>query len=153
MVVGCGDDDAAIANSAPLVADQGFTVSEDVVVGLSIGTLEASDPDGNSLVFKIEELSEPTFEIDSLSGELYLISPLNFNERSTYSIVASATDGLLDTEAMVTINITPSDAVVNFPAFPGNTFFDGVLRDADYWSDEPKILSAGLGFCDIIGIL
>ena len=30
--------------------------------------------------------------------------------------------------------------------------FDGALEGADYWSDEPKILSAGLGFEGIIGI-
>src|SRR5688500_12555306 len=30
---------------------------------------------------------------------------------------------------------------------------DGSLVDADYWSDEPKILSAGLGFDNIIGII
>ena len=29
--------------------------------------------------------------------------------------------------------------------------FDGVLKEADYWSDEPVILSAGMGFEGIIG--
>ena len=29
--------------------------------------------------------------------------------------------------------------------------FDGALKDADYWSDEPVILSAGMGFEGIIG--
>ncbi len=44
------------------------------------------------------------------------------------------------------------EATVNCPAFPGSSFFDGVLEDADYWSDQPEILSAGLGFSDIVGI-
>ena len=30
--------------------------------------------------------------------------------------------------------------------------YDGSLRSADYWSPEPKILSAGLGFDNIIGL-
>src|SRR5690606_27326749 len=30
--------------------------------------------------------------------------------------------------------------------------YDGKLVDADYWSEEPKILSAGLGFVGILGI-
>ena len=152
MVVGCGDDDA-ITNSAPIVADQEFTVPEDAVEGLPIGTVEASDADGDQLTFSIAELNtEGTFRIDSLSGEIILSETLNFNERSTYSLLTTVSDGLSDVEATITINVTPSDAVVNFPAFPGNSFFDGVLRDADFWSDEPKILSAGLGFCDIMGI-
>src|SRR5690606_4383223 len=32
------------------------------------------------------------------------------------------------------------------------TFFDGRVCSADYWSEEPAILSAGLGFSDIIGV-
>ena len=33
-----------------------------------------------------------------------------------------------------------------------SSFFDGRVCSADYWSDEPEILSAGLGFSDIIGL-
>ena len=44
------------------------------------------------------------------------------------------------------------ETMVNYPAGPFATFFDGELVGADYWSEEPKILSAGLGFCDIGGI-
>jgi hypothetical protein len=32
-----------------------------------------------------------------------------------------------------------------------NQLFDGALKEADYWSDEPVILSAGMGFEGIIG--
>ncbi len=32
------------------------------------------------------------------------------------------------------------------------SFYNSNLAGADYWSDEPKILSAGLGFTDIIGV-
>ncbi len=44
------------------------------------------------------------------------------------------------------------DTIVTFPIGPLTTFFDGELVGADYWSEEPKILSAGLGFCDIGGV-
>ncbi len=36
--------------------------------------------------------------------------------------------------------------------FPFNGFYDGELVAADYWSEEPEILSAGFGFDGIIGI-
>ena len=44
------------------------------------------------------------------------------------------------------------DTIIRYPAGPFTTFFDGDLIGADYWSDEPKILSAGLGFSDIVGV-
>jgi sugar lactone lactonase YvrE len=39
-------------------------------------------------------------------------------------------------------------------SYPGllSALFDGNLEGADYWSEEPKILSAGVGFCDIVGV-
>ena len=145
IFMGCSKDDEGIMNVAPSMADQSFTVLEDAIVGLAIGTVEASDPDGDSLVFSLTELnSEPTFEINSLSGEITPIRALNFNELSSYSLIATVTDGQLDTEATITINVTPSDAVVNFPPFPGNTFFNGVLRGqcgaprAEVWPVESQ---------------
>ncbi|GAB5473094.1 MAG: hypothetical protein Mars2KO_11930 [Maribacter sp.] len=45
-----------------------------------------------------------------------------------------------------------TDFTILYPQFPTDAFFDGNIVNADYWSDEPKILSAGLGFCDIVGI-
>ena len=49
------------------------------------------------------------------------------------------------------LNMAMAQTTVNYPAGPLATFFDGDLIEADYWSEEPKILSAGLGFCDIVG--
>lgn len=46
----------------------------------------------------------------------------------------------------------PIDTTITVPTGPFASFFDGTLEGADYWSDEPKILSAGLGFSDIVGI-
>ena len=33
-----------------------------------------------------------------------------------------------------------------------NALYDGVLEDADYWSDEPLLLSASFGFDGIVGV-
>ena len=42
---------------------------------------------------------------------------------------------------------------VSSPQNPlAGSFFNGQVCSADYWSDEPQILSAGLGFSDIIGL-
>ncbi|MFN3199546.1 MAG: phospholipase [Bradymonadia bacterium] len=41
-------------------------------------------------------------------------------------------------------------------SYPSNqlftALFDGNLIDADYWSEEPQLLSAGLGFSDIVAV-
>ena len=42
---------------------------------------------------------------------------------------------------------------VTYPQGPLATPYDGNLIAADYWSDTPKILSAGVGFADIVGVV
>ncbi len=54
---------------------------------------------------------------------------------------------------LTTISVSFSQETrITYPAGPLATFFDGDLIGADYWSDEPKILSAGLGFDGIVGV-
>ena len=45
-----------------------------------------------------------------------------------------------------------ADVTIQYPQMPGSFFFDGRLEGADYWSEEARILSATLGFCDIVGV-
>ncbi|NRB47939.1 MAG: T9SS type A sorting domain-containing protein [Saprospiraceae bacterium] len=52
----------------------------------------------------------------------------------------------------ISISVSIGQEMITYPAGPFTTFFDGELIGADYWSEEPKILSAGLGFCDIVGV-
>jgi hypothetical protein len=44
------------------------------------------------------------------------------------------------------------DTVITYPIGPFATFSDGDLIGADYWDSIPRILSAGLGFSDIVGV-
>jgi hypothetical protein len=53
--------------------------------------------------------------------------------------------------SIVGVAIVLLSGVIFFVDFVGQTF-DGVLEGADYWRDEPLILSAGLGFDNIIGV-
>ena len=47
----------------------------------------------------------------------------------------------------------PVATTVTFPQGPLATAYDGNLIAADYWSDTPEILSAGVGFSDIVGVV
>jgi len=62
--------------------------------------------------------------------------------------IADASDGEPDASAP-----DASGSVVTTPPGPLAALFDGDLLAADYWTDEPAILSATLGFSDIVGIL
>ncbi|MDB9912722.1 hypothetical protein OAD06_00265 [Flavobacteriaceae bacterium] len=46
----------------------------------------------------------------------------------------------------------PITRTITYPTGLFSLMYDGELEGADYWSDEPMILSAGVGFSDIVGI-
>ena len=74
----------------------------------------------------------------------------------TYEITYTATDASGNssqaTRTVVVLEDTLQSATITTPPAPFSLFFDGTLKGADYWSDEPQILSAGMGFDGIIAI-
>lgn len=48
--------------------------------------------------------------------------------------------------------ISWSQNTYTYPIGPFGALFDGELIEADYWDTVPRILSAGVGFCDIVAI-
>ena len=55
---------------------------------------------------------------------------------------------------LITLNCSTATGQITYtyPNQPFNVMFDGELVEADYWDTIPKILSAGIGFCDIVAI-
>lgn len=51
-----------------------------------------------------------------------------------------------------TISTLFGQVTYTYPGPPFDVMFDGELVEADYWDTIPKILSAGLGFSDIVAI-
>lgn len=153
-IAGCSnDDETSPANAAPTMMAQSFTVSESAEMGTSIGIIVASDAEDDPLTFSIMDgNADAVFSLNAASGELSLAQALDSEAPNTYLLTVQVSDGQGTAEAAITIAVTPLETTINCPAFPGNSFFDGRLEDADYWSDQPAILSAGLGFCDIVGI-
>lgn len=75
----------------------------------------------------------------------------------TYQLVYGAVDGNGKTATVTRdVVVLPDEDLSSSVSRPQNpvaaTFFDGRLCAADYWSTEPSILSASLGFSDIVGI-
>lgn len=93
-------------NSSPTIADQTFSISEDAIMGASIGTVSASDADNDTLTFSISSgNSDDVFSMNSSSGEITLAGTLDFETKPAFSLSISVSDGEESSSATVTINL------------------------------------------------
>jgi poly(3-hydroxybutyrate) depolymerase len=97
--------------------------------------------------------------IDDVDGEIDVVTEgeVDTSVPGSYPLTYTATDMsgnaasasrevvVLEDESLTSSVSRPENPVVA-------SFFDGHVCSADYWSEEPEILSAGLGFSDIIGL-
>ena len=133
------------SNSAPVVdagADQ--SVAEDETVQLSP---TVSDADNDTLTYSWSRISGPYMQFsDSMIEAPSFIAP---DVASPQDIVfeLSVSDGTETVTDSITVSVSPvpeSQLV--------STLFNGALTAADYWAEDPMILSAGMGFDNIIAI-
>ncbi|MEL6183328.1 MAG: immunoglobulin-like domain-containing protein [Myxococcota bacterium] len=151
LVAGCGDEPPEEAVIAP-----GDGSQEDVAP--PVITLN-----GNS---RIEVVYGAVFEdlgaraIDDVDGEVTVTMEGDLNTMSSgsyrlsYVAIDSAGNPASASREVVVLEDEDLSSSVSRPTNPliASTFFDGRLCGADYWSMTPQILSAGLGFSDIIGV-
>ena len=118
------------ANDAPVFAAETATrdVAENTASGHNIGAaFTASDQDaGDTLTYTLDETSATVFDIDS-KGQMKTKASLDYETKSSYSVILSLTDGKdassnPDTAAddTVTVSITVTDAN-DAPAFAAET--------------------------------
>ena len=148
----CGGDDSGSttpvsppSNSAPVVdagADQ--SVAEDEMVQLSP---TVSDTDNDALTYSWSRISGPYMQFsNSMTEAPSFIAP---DVASPQDIVleVSVSDGTETVTDRITVSVSPA------PENPlVSTTFNGALMAADYWAEDPMILSAGMGFDNIIAI-
>ncbi|MEO2053216.1 MAG: BspA family leucine-rich repeat surface protein [Allomuricauda sp.] len=98
-------------NGAPKIQAQAYTVSENISDTQIIGTIVATDPDGDTLSYNISTNDGDLFEITT-AGELSLAAgkSLNYATATQHQITVSVTDGSASANGQVTINVT--EAVV-----------------------------------------
>ena len=115
--------DGGFVNAAPVFPDQDFTtegdqsdrtsreVPENTEAGQSIGPpVSAQDEDDDLLIYTLSGPDAEFFRIGRRDGQLKTETPLNFEARSSYTVVVSATDPFGATDSIeVTINITDED--------------------------------------------
>ncbi len=100
-IIACKKDDAP-ANIAPIVADQTFSVAEDIASNTPFATVVATDE--NELTFTITTNSNDLFTINN-TGELSLVEGknLDFETATTHIIALEVFDGELTTRSTITV--------------------------------------------------
>ncbi len=83
------------------------TVAEDIHTGGYIGTaVSATDPYNDPLTYTLSGADASSFAIDATTGQLRTSIQLDYETRSTYTVIVNVTDGTLTSSITVTINVT-----------------------------------------------
>ncbi|MDA9765784.1 S8 family serine peptidase [Gammaproteobacteria bacterium] len=104
-------------NSPVFTSDATFSADENQT---SIGTVTATDADGDTITYSISGTDSESVSINSSSGVLTFNSAPNYESKTSYSIVASASDGVNETNQNVTITI---NNINEAPAFTSSASF------------------------------
>ncbi|CAH0999302.1 hypothetical protein LEM8419_00600 [Neolewinella maritima] len=137
------------ANTAPAIAAQTFTVAEDAEVGAELGTVVASDADGDVLSYTISSGNAAgDFAIDPQSGLITVFNELDFDQTAEYVLDVAVSDGEASSTATVTINVTDvEEPVVGCsPLSTLNCDRIGVTLPFSLTFDGPAGGIAGTGF-------
>ena len=103
------DMDETPPNRAPVFADGSRTIRKvaenvpDVDVGAPI---TATDADNDTLTYTLSGSDAVSFDIDSTTGQLSTRATLDYETKSTYTVIVTASDGTLTNTITVTINVT-----------------------------------------------
>src|SRR6056300_658173 len=115
------DEPATIAAS---VSASSF--AENTAIGASIASVDANDPEGNSVTFTLAGTGSDNFSIDA-SGNITLATGLDFETTSSYEITVVADDGTFASTEVITITVADVNeaptliASQAFNAFQENT--------------------------------
>ncbi|MFK7953201.1 MAG: cadherin domain-containing protein [Ekhidna sp.] len=125
MTINLNDVDETV-NQAPQIVDQTFTIDENSENGSVVGTIVASDPDNDELTYSITAGNmNSAFAIDVSTGSITVSNSgeLDFETTPTFSLTVEASDGELNANATMTINLNDVDETVNqAPQIADQTF-------------------------------
>ncbi len=100
-------------NEAPVIAsDTAATrsVPENTRPGTNIGSaVAATDPDDDDLTYRLGGTDAVSFDIDSTNGQLKTKAALDYEDKNSYSVTITVSDGTLTDTIDITINVTNID--------------------------------------------
>ena len=95
-------------NQAPVFATADLEVAEAAPVGTVVGTLQATDADGDVLTYAITAGNTgDVFALNATSGELTLAGTLDHASVPEYSLTVTASDGRATTPATQVVRVRP----------------------------------------------
>ncbi len=132
-------------NRAPAFSADTATrsVAENTVTGQDIGAaITATDADGDDLEYGLSGTDAASFSIVSTSGQLRTKATLDYENKSSYEVTVSVSDGNGGTDNItVTINVT--DVQENrAPTFSADTATRSVAEDTDTGQDIGAAITA-----------
>ncbi|XP_068187350.1 protocadherin Fat 3 [Antennarius striatus] len=121
-----------VVNKAMPVFDKpfyGVTVREDVAVSTSVLCINATSPEGQSIIFTIAN-GDPSFQFDIGfdTGIISVIYPLDYETVQYYRLTVKATDTLTGAKSDVDVDIVVLDVNDNSPLFL-NISYSSVLAE------------------------
>lgn len=106
-------------NDAPTASGGSFSIAENSPSGTSIGSVAASDPDGDTLSFQIVSGNTGgAFSINEATGQIQVANSiaLDFETMPLFSLVVSATDGGgLSSQATVIVSLSDVQEIIAVP--------------------------------------
>ena len=116
-------------------ASYAFTVAEDAGISTTIGTVEATDPEGGTVIyFDITAGDDDNlFAVDALAGRLVVAVPLDYESTASHTLTVRAVtpEGAATT---VTVTVTVTD-VAEPPVFGATSYAFSVAGDAALEAD------------------
>ncbi len=138
------------ANESPAGAAQTFEVSEGAAVSVELGTLQASDPDGDTLTWSLDAAADIPFAVGATSGAVTVAGPIDFEAVRSYEFTARAADaGGASISFLVTVNVVDVDEGPEDADF-AVTVLEGGSVDIDVSGRHRDPEGRALGVDDII---
>lgn len=109
-------------NQTPQIANQTFGLDENSPVGTSVGNVEATDNENETIAFAILSGNDlGAFQIDASTGELRVLdaSVLDYETVTSFELEVSASDGNSNGTGLITINL---ENVNEAPEITSETF-------------------------------
>jgi len=97
-----------IVNRGPVISDATFAIDENSAVGTEVGTVTASDPDGDVLTYSIVTGNDlGAFQLDASTGTISILDsePLDFEVNPTFNLAIQVSDSELTDLGIITINL------------------------------------------------
>ncbi|RLC22082.1 MAG: hypothetical protein DRI57_00710 [Deltaproteobacteria bacterium] len=129
-------------NEPPDIAPQNFNVNENSPCDTFVGTVEATDPEGDTITYEvIGGDGQGVFNVNPQTGEITVACPaadLNFETKPEYTLDVRVTDAYgLENQAVMTITLVdlPEGPIVDLNG-PGSSGGDGMpdegVREVDF---------------------